>query len=270
MYSVEKYTFLKFFPSRQEMLNHLSHHGAAAVAQFEAGRYQSLFDDSSGQNFDSEVAGWAKAYVDHRSYLERATRSTESAVTLMLPKLPADFQWTLEQKRLDCLQEAAHISRKTIAGVATGISRQFEDFIAEYTQATAPFPHLAKTAEQVRVMREARQAASLSGHPLRDVLVEAESLDDFLLFALAQVLSVADEDKDRPLEYRYWLGTSFTTHVEAAREYQHAAHGWLGRSRKSTVIAISLAATGATVAQVRAFAESGIPREYAAVLTART
>jgi len=270
MRSIEKYTFLMFFPSRQQMLNHLSHHGNGAVAQFESGGYQSLFDDEPGQNFDSEVAGWAAAYVNHRVHLERATHSTGHAVEeLMWRGLPADFQWSLEQKRLDCLQEAARISRKTIAGVATGISRPFEDFIAERTHSTAPFPQLVKTADHARVMREASDAATLYGDTLRNVLAEAESLDDFLLFSLAHALSVQGEAEERALESRFWLGTAFAGYVKAAREYQRIAQAWLGRGRKTTVIAISLAMTGTTVSQVRAFAESGIPREYAAVLTDR-
>lgn len=267
MHSIGKYTVLKFFPSRQEMLNHLSYHGAAVMARFEAGRYQSLFDDRTGQAFNSEVAGWAKAYVSYGNYLERATRHAHSGAAYMLTKLPAGYQWPLDQTRLDSLQEAARCSRKTMAGVATGISRQFEDFIAEYTEATAPFPQLVKTAEQVQVMREASDAADLYGKTLTNILAEAERLDDFLLFVLAHALSARGEGK--PLKSGPQPDTAFTDYIETAREYQRIAQAWLGRGRKTTVVAISLAASGTTVSQVRAFAESGIPREYAAVLTDR-
>lgn len=233
--------FLRTVPSMRQMHRALSKLDAELSERFMSGRYHSIFPDVpqgyAPLGFESY---WAKTYSENPHLFEKSAVAVHDTVTI-------DDRW---KSSLVVLSFAAKTARKSIAGVSIGITPAFEDYVANEMLGTLPRRvDLAKTAEQVRCIRDANEA----GYALNKtfLMLESDDLDDYLLNVLLQTI------------YPKVHGENWGLFRLPAQQYLHAVFAWLGRSRKSALEAIRLASAGATVKQIRKFGAAEIPLEYA-------
>lgn len=264
MDSITADVLLKRIPARQQVRNALSRLDKRALVRFDRGAYTHFFGEESGRNFDSEAAGWARAYLKHGEHLEGTARAVFGGK-------PAPGAWvpTHSENQYTIMRVAAQRARKTMAGVCTDIARPFERLIATRANITAPIPDLASSAEQVRVMERACDLAKLKHHGFLIVLSESDSVDGFLLLSLAHVLGAAEVEDTAEARMRAVMrGSECADYVLQADAYLSAVRRWLGRKdRETALFALSIAVAGVPVESVRDFEQAHLTPEYALALT---
>lgn len=266
MDSITADVLLAHIPARQQVRNALSRLDKRALVRFDAGSYREFFGEESGKNFDSEAAGWARAYVKNGEALEGASRLVFNAP---LPTAPDAWVPSFSEDQRSVMRIAADRVRKTMAGVCTDIARPFEHLVASRANITAPIPDLATSAEQVRVMERACDLAKLKHHGFLIVLSESDSVDGFLLLSLAHVLGAAEVEDTAEARMRAVMrGSECADYVLQADAYLSAVRRWLGRKdRETALFALSIAIAGVPVESVRDFEQAHLTPEYALALT---
>lgn len=264
MDSITADVLLKHVPARQQVRNALSRLDKRALTRFDAGAYTQFFGEESGKNFDSEAAGWARAYMKHGEHLEGTAR-----VVFGTEPAPGSWTPTHSENQHTVMRVAAHRTHKTMAGVCTDIARPFERLIATRANTTAPIPDLATTAAQVRVMERACDLAKLKHHGFLVVLSESDSVDGFLLLSLAHVLGAAEvADTDEARMRAVMRGSECADYVLQADTYLSTVRRWLGRKdREAALFALSIAVAGVPVESVEKFEQARLAPEYALALT---
>ena len=266
MDSITADVLLSHIPARQQVRNALSRLDKRALVRFDAGSYTKFFGEESGKNFDSEAAGWARAYVKNGEALEGASRLVFNTP---LPTAPGAWIPSFSEDQRSVMRIAADRVRKTMAGVCTDIARPFERLVASRANTTAPIPDLATSTAQVKVMERACDLAKLKHLGFLIVLSESDSVDGFLLLSLAHVLGAAAAANTDEARMRSMMrGSDCTDYVLEADAYLSAVRRWLGRKdRETALFAISIAASGAPIESVQDFERARLAPEYALTLT---
>lgn len=253
--SFSNYEVGRFMPTRVAMREALGSYDIEVQRRFENGLYSKLFGGVTHRDAVVTPADWARGYAKNHEFLEAgALQAREEKKWLSADK---DLAFARARDAANSVREN-RVRLRTVANVATDISKPFEDWLQDYTNRLPARTDFAVTVEDVAFLESVMSRVKAAPNSLDSVSVESilqwsSTPDEFLLRVLAT------------RRRRMWSASPEFEDLE----YQEAVNEWVGEER-GRLFAIDLAEENVTLDEVREYMAAGLAPEYALTLTRST